>query len=133
MVKSLSRQLFGDTINMASRMESTGVPGRIHVSFATAHELRKHGQGHWLTQRDSKVEVKGKGQMTTYFVNVSLTRNVGVGSKAQLASSTESDYTSEDHSSFCATRRLSGFGDAIPDRRHIPRGDSHRTLTEIEV
>ena len=85
-----------------------------------------------MTQRENKVEVKGKGEMTTYFVNV-LTRNVGAGSKAQLASSTESDYTSEDHSSVCATRRLSGFGDTSPDRRGGTHGDSHCTLTEIDV
>ena len=61
-------QLFGDTINTASRMESLGVTGKIHVSEATATELRNHGCGSWLEMRQDKVTAKGKGEMTTYFV-----------------------------------------------------------------
>ena len=38
-----------------SRMESTGVPGRIHVSEETAKEVREAGKGDWLTPRQDKV------------------------------------------------------------------------------
>lgn len=61
-------QLFGDTMNTASRMESNGVPGRIHVSEDTANELRARGKSHWLTPREEKIVAKGKGEMQTYFV-----------------------------------------------------------------
>lgn len=63
-------QLFGDTINTASRMESTGVPGRIHVSQQTADELQAMGYGKWTVPRQDKVVAKGKGELQTYFVSI---------------------------------------------------------------
>ena len=62
-------QLFGDTVNSASRMETNGQAGRIHVSEATAKELQRFGKQHWLMEREDRVEVKGKGEMTTFWVN----------------------------------------------------------------
>ncbi|KAG7358626.1 PAS domain containing protein [Nitzschia inconspicua] len=64
-------QLFGDTVNMASRMECTGVPNRIQVSQATAELLREAGKSSWLTQRSDVVHAKGKGVLTTYWLNLS--------------------------------------------------------------
>ena len=61
-------QLFGDTINTASRMESNGRPGMIQVSGETAELLRRAGKRHWLTEREDKVVAKGKGEMQTYWV-----------------------------------------------------------------
>lgn len=49
-------------------MESTGVPGRIHVSGETAAELKKHGKGTWLRNRLDKVEAKGLGAIDTFWV-----------------------------------------------------------------
>jgi class 3 adenylate cyclase len=63
-------QLFGDTVNTAARMESTGCPGRIQCSSKTAELLRQSGNGHWLKQRDDVVKVKGKGEMTTFWVQI---------------------------------------------------------------
>jgi len=63
-------QLFGDAMNTASRIESNGVPGKIHISQATADELTKAGKGRWLTERPDKIIAKGKGELTTYFVKV---------------------------------------------------------------
>lgn len=51
-----------------SRMESNGVPGRIHVSTATADHLKSSGKEGWLTAREEKIVVKGKGEMSTFFV-----------------------------------------------------------------
>jgi class 3 adenylate cyclase len=61
-------QLFGDTMNVASRMESTGKPDKVHVSKETAQLLKDAGKGHWVTKRNELVSVKGKGQMQTYWV-----------------------------------------------------------------
>ncbi|KAG2486854.1 hypothetical protein HYH03_014537 [Edaphochlamys debaryana] len=57
--------LFGDTINTASRMESTGSPGCIHVSAATRRLLppEEDGEG-WAAT--GGVEVKGKGRMESF-------------------------------------------------------------------
>ena len=63
-------QLFGDTVNSASRMESTGQPGLIHISQATADALKASGKSNWYSPREDMVEVKGKGLMQTYWVNV---------------------------------------------------------------
>ncbi|KAL3935836.1 MAG: hypothetical protein SGBAC_008725 [Bacillariaceae sp.] len=64
-------QLFGDTMNTASRMESNGVSGKIHVSQSTADELVTLGRSSWLLARDEKLPIKGKGDMQTYFVQLS--------------------------------------------------------------
>ena len=56
-------QLFGDTMNTASRIESTGEAGRIQVSEATAELLHQAGKQHWLTKRDGKITAKGKGEL----------------------------------------------------------------------
>ena len=57
--------LWGDTVNTASRMESHGAPGRVQISEATAAQL---GEGFQLEARGS-VEVKGKGAMKTFWLN----------------------------------------------------------------
>jgi Adenylate and Guanylate cyclase catalytic domain len=63
-------QLFGDTMNTASRMESNGVPNRIHVSQETANELVAKGKAHWVIPREDKIVAKGKGELQTYWVNI---------------------------------------------------------------
>ncbi|KAG2424076.1 hypothetical protein HYH02_015232 [Chlamydomonas schloesseri] len=56
--------LFGDTVNTASRMESTGVPGAIHVSDDTHTLLEASEQAAW--EPTGGIEVKGRGRMATY-------------------------------------------------------------------
>ena len=56
--------VWGDTVNTAKRMESYGLPGRVHVSAATRQAL---GDAFRFEPRGS-LEVKGKGTMETYFL-----------------------------------------------------------------
>jgi class 3 adenylate cyclase len=56
--------VWGDTVNIAKRMESYGMPGRIHISAATRHAL---GDAFRFEPR-GPLEVKGKGLMETYFL-----------------------------------------------------------------
>jgi class 3 adenylate cyclase len=57
--------LWGDTVNTASRMESTGEPGRIQVTARTAERL---GEMPGLHERGS-IAVKGKGPMATFLLD----------------------------------------------------------------
>jgi class 3 adenylate cyclase len=63
-IDKFSYDLWGDTVNTASRMESTGVPGCIQVTARTYQRLR---DGYRL-QRRGPVAVKGKGEMVTWFL-----------------------------------------------------------------
>lgn len=61
-------QLFGDTVNTASRMESTGLKNRIQVSQSTAQLLIESGKENWIVPREDLVHAKGKGEIQTYWV-----------------------------------------------------------------
>jgi len=61
-------QLFGDTVNTASRMESTGIRNRIHASEETARLLVEAGKSSWLTPRNDTVTAKGKGELITFWL-----------------------------------------------------------------
>jgi class 3 adenylate cyclase len=54
--------LWGDTVNTASRMESHALPGTIQVTQRTCERLR----GHYELRPRGTIEVKGKGPMSPY-------------------------------------------------------------------
>lgn len=56
--------IWGDTVNVASRMESTGDAMRIHVSESTWQQT----QSTFDYKDIAEIEVKGKGVMKTYFL-----------------------------------------------------------------
>jgi len=60
----IAYDVWGDTVNIAKRMESYGLPGQIHVSAATRRLL---GDAFRFEPR-GLLDVKGKGSMETYFV-----------------------------------------------------------------
>jgi len=65
-VKKFQYDIWGDTVNTASRMESSGEPGHVNISEAT-YALVKDTPGLVFTPR-GKVQAKGKGEMEMYFV-----------------------------------------------------------------
>jgi len=64
----LTVQLFGDTVNTASRMEGTGEKGRIQISSVTADLLADAGHSNWTIPRNDGVAAKGKGVLGTYWL-----------------------------------------------------------------
>ncbi|EIJ42327.1 family 3 adenylate cyclase [Beggiatoa alba B18LD] len=56
--------LWGDAVNMASRMESHGIPGKIQVSLETYQRIRHQ----FIFEERGIIDVKGKGEMTTYLL-----------------------------------------------------------------
>ncbi|MBD2295882.1 adenylate/guanylate cyclase domain-containing protein [Anabaena sphaerica FACHB-251] len=63
-LKKFAYDLWGDTVNTASRMESHGIPGCIQVCEASYHLLKEN----YLLQERGLIEVKGKGEMNTYLL-----------------------------------------------------------------
>ena len=61
-------QLFGDTVNTAARMESTGIKKKIQVSQETAELIIAAGKSHWIRQREDIVVAKGKGELQTFWL-----------------------------------------------------------------
>jgi adenylate cyclase len=62
--RKFAYDLWGDTVNIASRMESHGKPGMIHISQKT-HTLLK---GQYEMEARGEQKIKGKGTMNTYFL-----------------------------------------------------------------
>jgi adenylate cyclase len=56
--------VWGDTVNLAARMETTGVPGKIQVARKTYEQLRTM----FVFESRGQIEIKGKGLMQTWFL-----------------------------------------------------------------
>ncbi len=69
-VNKFAYDLWGDTVNTASRMESHGEPGRIQVSDATRARLA----GRFELQERGGLQIKGKGAMQTCFLGAPVAR-----------------------------------------------------------
>lgn len=82
-------QLFGDTVNTAARMESSGKKKCIHASESTAEELIKRGKGHWVHVREDLVQVKGKGHMATCWVQPRENDTSSVAGKSEIGQITQ--------------------------------------------
>ncbi len=79
--KKFIYDLWGDAVNVASRMESHGKPGEIHVSDATYQKIRSHFQ---LESRGT-VHIKGKGNMQTYWLRDEIPATTAMTAMAPIA------------------------------------------------
>jgi len=69
--------MWGDTVNTASRMESHSLPGAIHCTEATANLL----QGAFQLQARGAVQIKGKGEMRTFLLTDAKGTSDGCGNE----------------------------------------------------
>jgi len=63
-IQRFAYDLWGDTVNTASRMESHGLPGRVHISAVTADLIK----GMFDLEARGPVDIKGKGIMETFLI-----------------------------------------------------------------
>lgn len=92
-------QLFGETMNTASLMESTGLPYEIQISLETADLLKKMGKDHWVKLGDKTADTP-----RSFFLKF----------KMDTGSSVEQDSTSR------SDRGLDDEGECLDDQGEIP-------------
>ncbi|XP_047436179.1 adenylate cyclase type 7 isoform X2 [Mugil cephalus] len=68
--------IWGNTVNVASRMESTGELGKIQVTAETSEVLQKLG---YSCECRGFINVKGKGELKTFFVCTDMSKQQGMG------------------------------------------------------
>ncbi|XP_053719590.1 guanylate cyclase 2G [Synchiropus splendidus] len=113
--------LFGDTVNMASRMESNSLPLKIHTSESTADLLKKAGC--FELQERGEVEMKGKGCHKTYW----LLGKHGFNPLAGAQSFTRADHTSLEKTE--VTRAVDRKTQKILTKAHI----RDETMAQVHI
>ncbi|XP_054587906.1 adenylate cyclase type 7 isoform X1 [Nothobranchius furzeri] len=68
--------IWGNTVNVASRMESTGELGKIQVTEETSGVLQRLG---YFCDCRGLINVKGKGELKTFFVCTDMSKQLGLG------------------------------------------------------
>jgi hypothetical protein len=86
-------QLFGDTMNMASRMESNGQKNKVHLSAETAKLLSDAGLSHRVVPRADLIDCKGKGLVQTYWLDLGSSSDSHASSYASSVKSATSNDT----------------------------------------
>ena len=66
-VKKFQYDIWGDTVNTASRMESSGAVGKVNISETTYNLLKDDPE--FVFESRGKVEAKGKGKVEMFFVS----------------------------------------------------------------
>ena len=132
-------QLFGDTMNTASRMESTGEANRIHISEETAKLLVAAGKEHWIMPRDQAVSAKGKGVLKTFWLKRSNGDGMERYSESGVSSShdTASLSLEETHK---VSRLINWYAEVLfsllkqiaERRKNIPSNNNKSNQTELD-
>ena len=63
-IKKFQYDIWGDTVNIAARMEQSGVPGKINISQHTYEMVKEQ----FNCVHRGKIEAKNKGEIDMYFV-----------------------------------------------------------------
>jgi adenylate cyclase len=62
--KKFVYDIWGDAVNVASRMESHGVAGKIQITPATYNRIKSD----YVCEKRGCISIKGKGDMETWFL-----------------------------------------------------------------
>ena len=66
-VKKFQYDIWGDAVNIASRLESSGEPGRVNISEDTYQRIKDNPT--FKFTRRGRIQAKGKGELEMYFVD----------------------------------------------------------------
>ena len=116
-------QLFGDTVNTAARMETTGLKNRIHMSQEYVDLLRDAGKDHWVNSRDDSVVAKGKGILNTYWLE---TEALDLGCARSVCSGVTDDSSGSPTGHFNDSRN--GVSEKPTKKRYLK--GKHKTLVD---
>uniref|UniRef100_A0A8C9DND3 guanylate cyclase n=1 Tax=Prolemur simus TaxID=1328070 RepID=A0A8C9DND3_PROSS len=131
--------LFGDTVNTASRMESHGLPDKVHLS-PTAYRALEN-QGFEIVER-GEIEVKGKGKMTTYFLiqNLNATNDEIMGRPTTPLDHKEASALGKEDRKPVAVMRYADSWQLLPDGdvadgeyTEVPRGMGKSQKGTVQV
>ena len=125
-------QLFGDTMNTAARMESTGRENCIQISQTTADLLKEGGFENMTIPREQKTFVKGKGEMQTYWLRSTFAKraNRAKDTANRIESTISEEETVED--SFSSSD-VNGQEDAFFDMHGVESMNKTERLIEWNV
>ena len=73
--------LFGDTVSVAEAMESSGVPGRVHVTEQTRRALERTAPGMYEVKPRGSTEIKSHGVRRTFWVSKKKTAAISAVAK----------------------------------------------------
>ena len=90
----LTFDLWGDTVNVAARLESVSQAGKITVSQMTKELLERDTENQFIFEDRGKRELKGKGSTQLFFVKVQSTTTTSTSTSATTTSATTTSATS---------------------------------------
>ena len=113
--------MWGDTVNVAARMESHGLPGEIHISEAMADILKDK----YLLAQRGWVEVKGKGLLQTFWIKEKESNSNVSSNQSNAIPNREFEGSSTD----VILRRDSSVVDSFRDSKPSKASKSHSSST----
>ena len=83
-------------MNKTSRIESSGQKGKVHISEEMANILKASGKEYWLSKREDVVNLKGLGEVPTYWLGLQNERHSATGSVTSISTTDSSEPSSND-------------------------------------